>query len=90
MIKKTLTLEDIKNIIDQISEKKGKAIDFLGEGRGIPYTGNETTICNIQTPTIRELQKIILGKFPGHNPKTFDGHCLYRTRIPENQNQSLS
>jgi len=31
-MKKTLTLKEIKNTIDQIAKMKGKTIDFLGEG----------------------------------------------------------
>lgn len=31
-MKKTLTLREIKHVIDQVTEMKGKAIDFLGEG----------------------------------------------------------
>jgi len=31
-LKKTLTLEEIKNIIDQLAEMKAAAIDYLGEG----------------------------------------------------------
>ncbi len=30
--KKTLSLEDIKNLIDQLAEMQVKAVDFLGEG----------------------------------------------------------
>lgn len=59
-------------------------VEFMciyGDGRVSPCVGNETIIGNVKTHAIKELPQIILRKFPKHNPKTFDGNCLYRPKI---------
>jgi len=55
-------------------------LQILGDGRVTPCPGNETIIGNIRDHTIRELQRMILEKFPKHDRRTFDGYCLYRPR----------
>ncbi len=56
-------------------------MQIYGDGRVSPCTGNETIIGNVRDSSIKELSKKILFKFPGHDRKSFDGHCLYRPRI---------
>ena len=56
-------------------------IQIYGNGNVSPCPGNETIIGNVRDLTIIELKQKILQKFPYHNPKTFDGNCLYRSRI---------
>jgi MoaA/NifB/PqqE/SkfB family radical SAM enzyme len=56
-------------------------VQIYGDGRVSPCPGNETVVGNVRTHSIRELRKRILGRFPKHDPKGFDGHCLYRPRM---------
>jgi len=58
-------------------------LQIYGDGRVSPCPGNETCIGHIQTDSIGDLSKKILVDFPGHNPECFEGHCLYRPRIKE-------
>jgi len=58
-------------------------IQIYGDGRVTPCPGNETIMGNIKTSTIKELRETILKKFPAHNCKSFEGHCLYREKIKE-------
>lgn len=59
-------------------------VEFMciyGDGRVSPCPGNETPLGNIKTHSIKELRKLIIKKFPAHNPATFDGYCPYRKRL---------
>lgn len=61
-----------------------RCIEFMciyGDGRVSPCVGNETFIGNIKTHTIKELRRMIIEKFPCHDPRTFDGNCCYRERL---------
>jgi MoaA/NifB/PqqE/SkfB family radical SAM enzyme len=61
-----------------------QCVEFMciyGDGRVSPCVGNEAIIGNVRKSSIKELSKKIVFKFPGHDRKTFDGHCLYRPRI---------
>jgi MoaA/NifB/PqqE/SkfB family radical SAM enzyme len=59
-------------------------MQIYGDGRVSPCPGNETIIGNIRTSRIGDLRTKILREFPCHDPKKFDGTCLYRPRISEN------
>lgn len=56
-------------------------LQICGDGRVTPCPGNETVIGNVREQSIRDLHRILLNRFPGHDPCTFDGHCLYRPRL---------
>lgn len=56
-------------------------LQIYGDGRVSPCPGNETIIGRVQEKSIRELHRILLEKFPRHNPITFSGHCLYRQSL---------
>lgn len=56
-------------------------IQIYGDGRVSPCPGNETIIGKVQDHSIRELHRMILDQFPGHNPACFDGNCLYRPKM---------
>lgn len=56
-------------------------MQIYGDGRVSPCPGNETIIGNIKDNSIKELREIIINKFPCHNPKFFDGYCLYREKL---------
>ncbi len=56
-------------------------VEFMqirGNGDITPCPGNPTVIGNIRESTIRDAQKIMMERFPCHNPMVFDGKCLYR------------
>ncbi len=54
---------------------------IYGDGRVSPCVGNEKIIGNVKTDSIKYLHGKILRDFPCHDPRTFDGNCLYRPRI---------
>lgn len=56
-------------------------LQIYGDGRVSPCPGNETIIGNIQKQSVQDLHRILLEKFPGHNPLAFNGHCLYRPSL---------
>lgn len=56
-------------------------IQIYGDGRVSPCLGNETIVGIVQDHSIRELYQMILGRFPGHNPTHFGGHCPYRPQL---------
>lgn len=56
-------------------------VQIYGDGRVSPCPGNETIVGKAQDYSIKELHQKILEKFPGHNPASFNGHCLYRSKI---------
>ncbi len=61
-----------------------RCVEFMciyGDGRVSPCVGTETIAGNIKTHTIKELRKIIIKKFPCHDPRTFDGNCCYREKL---------
>ena len=60
-------------------------IQIYGNGNVSPCPGNETVLGNVKNNKLVDLRRRILEKFPWHDRKTFDGHCLYRPRIPEEQ-----
>ena len=60
----------------------GELIQIYGDGRVSPCPGNETIVGNVKTDSLVTLKQKIIEGFPCHNPKTFDGHCLYRPKIP--------
>lgn len=53
-------------------------LQIFGDGRVSPCPGNETIIGRIQDYSIKELNQMILSKFPAHNPCSFDGNCIYQ------------
>ena len=53
-------------------------LQIFGDGRVSPCPGNETIIGKIQDYSIKELNRMILSRFPGHNPCSFNGNCPYR------------
>lgn len=53
-------------------------LQIYGDGRVSPCPGNETIIGKIQDYSIKELNQMILSKFPLHNPCSFNGNCIYR------------
>lgn len=54
---------------------------IYGDGRVSPCPGNETPIGNVRTNSIKELNRMIVEKFPAHGRRTFDGFCPYRERF---------
>ena len=61
-----------------------RCIEFMciyGDGRVSPCVGIETIIGNIKNDSIKKLRKIIIEKFPCHNPEIFNGNCCYREII---------
>lgn len=56
-------------------------MQIYGDGRVSPCPGNETIVGNIKTHSIKNLRKIIIDKFPCHNPSAFDGYCPYREKF---------
>ena len=57
-------------------------LQIYGDGRVSPCPGNETVLGTVQESSIRELHQKLLARFPGHDPARFDGHCLYRPKVP--------
>lgn len=58
-----------------------EGVQIYGDGRVSPCPGNKTIIGTVQDYSIRELYRMILDRFPKHNPACFDGHCLYRPQM---------
>lgn len=61
-----------------------RCIEFMciyGDGRVSPCVGNESIVGNIKNNSIKELRKMIIERFPCHNPKSFDGNCCYREKL---------
>lgn len=56
-------------------------IQIYGNGDVSPCPGNETVMGNVKSHKLIDLHRRILEKFPWHDRKTFDGHCLYRSKI---------
>lgn len=56
---------------------------IYGDGRVSPCVGTETIVGNIKTDTIKSIDQRILERFPRHDRTKFDGHCIYRPKIPE-------
>ena len=56
-------------------------LQIYGDGRVSPCPGNETPVGNILTQSLREIHANMLEQFPGHNPASFDGNCLYRASL---------
>lgn len=54
---------------------------IYGDGRVSPCVGNETIIGNVRTDSIKSIVQKLYKEFPCHNPKKFDGHCIYRPKI---------
>lgn len=86
----------LKKIVKKVDEEYGfkheipnnfltsRCIEFMciyGDGRVTPCTGIETFVGNIKNNSVKELRKIIIDKFPCHDPKTFDGNCCYRDKL---------
>ncbi|MFA6171225.1 MAG: radical SAM protein [Patescibacteria group bacterium] len=86
----------IQKIVKRVDEEYGfhheihnnfltsRCVEFMciyGDGRVSPCVGNENIVGNIKTHSIKELRKIIIEKFPCHDPKTFNGNCCYRETI---------
>ena len=88
--------QKLKEIVKKVDEEYGfkyeiinnflttRCVEFLcihGDGRACPCPGNESIVGNVKTHSIKELRKMIIDKFPCHDPRTFDGNCCYRERI---------
>ena len=54
-------------------------MQILGDGLVTPCPGNETIIGDIRTDSLAELNRRIIEQFPCHDPRIFDGNCLYRS-----------
>lgn len=54
-------------------------LQVCGDGRVTPCSGNEEIIGNIKDSTISELYDKVFRELPVHNPKCFDGNCIYRS-----------
>jgi len=88
--------QKLREIVRKVDEEYGfkheiinnfltaRCVEFLcirGDGRVCPCPGNESVVGNVKTHSIKELRKMIIDKFPCHNPSTFDGYCCYRERF---------